>query len=867
MPFHAASNAAPATSPPLPPVRHALSIHLPERSYSHSTSTDAYTPATPTNENGHTGITRRRPSVSSPRSRAASLDYPPRPARKNTAASDWRMNGWTKHGEPSSYIAPDVAEEETTPLAHPVGLTPPLLPAASSLHPLPRDPNNILPLSVASSPFVTPSISRVPSPHPLPRADSNAEQTTVSSGILPAPSSAPGSSSTPRTSISTSSSRAWPAGRSASRSSAEDDDTGPYGSAAASSYHPRSWFSRAAGSISPKINAPTAPRIMRLSSGRLTGTRQWGWIFEWLGVQPKPELPKRGGLSKRSDRERERLMGQGVRRRGDIKVFGSKWLARIIAFIPTEPWSISLFLIFFAVFAITLTFTIKHILNPDKEALPWRQYCTTTYPSLYSLQYPSDQPHTKLTLSPLSPDHPAWPYKPYTSPLWTADMPQADLDAALEPVGVLIGVFTTDAGLERRHMIRQSYASHWRSRREGTEGMRIKFVMGRPRKRYEKAIQLEMEAFNDILLLDIDENMNNGKTHAFFSWAAENATVPDWEYPSYPRSDSNNANSGTGHGIEAAQGGMLQAPVWRGEKKPQYVVKADEDSFIMLGELERRLRVVPRMKTYWGYLVKNKFMAGECYALSFDLVEYIGASPGLKTFTRGKEDKLVAKWIGMHPQREEIVWSTDRCWIYDHPKAGTVYSHGFLYPSTVEQVRVENQTGLSPLILAQRGGPGAADAYSTVSKFGTAYRPFSNDMSAVEQVEALVEGSPLSRLNEDEISSSSRSIQQAFSPAESIRQKIDRLYSSRPTRIERFLGDEEERGGTVVVHYIKKAEWFVETMIAMLGTAEEQRVWHRGVGSGLGALEKRKGRIPLSGNGQEGFDAGNRVRLKKEVGL
>lgn len=72
-------------------------------------------------------------------------------------------------------------------------------------------------------------------------------------------------------------------------------------------------------------------------------------------------------------------------------------------------------------------------------------------------------------------------------------MPQADLDAALEPVGVLLGVFTTDAGLERRHMIRQSYASHWRSRRKGTEGVRIKFVMGRPRKRYEKAIQLEME--------------------------------------------------------------------------------------------------------------------------------------------------------------------------------------------------------------------------------------------------------------------------------------------------------------------------------------------------------------------------------------
>lgn len=343
MPFHAVSIPA-ATSPSLAPVRHPLSINVPERSYSHTTSTDAYTPITPTNENGHIGITRRRHSISSPKSRAASLDYPPRPAKRNSNAWDWRMNGWTKNGEPSSYIEPDVAEEEATPVAHPIDLTPPHPPASSSLHPLPKDPNNILPLSVASSPFVSPSISRVPSPHPPPRVDSNAEQIcTVSSAVHPVASSAPGSSSSPRTSVSTSSSRVWPTGRSASRSSAEDDDRGLYGSAAGPSYHFRSWFSRAAGSVSPKISAPIAPRIIRLSSGRLAGTRRWGWIFEWFGMQSGPygpEVPKRGGLSRRSDRERERLMGQGVRRRGDKKVLGSKWLARITAFIPTEPWSI-----------------------------------------------------------------------------------------------------------------------------------------------------------------------------------------------------------------------------------------------------------------------------------------------------------------------------------------------------------------------------------------------------------------------------------------------------------------------------------------------------------------------------------------------
>jgi hypothetical protein len=77
--------------------------------------------------------------------------------------------------------------------------------------------------------------------------------------------------------------------------------------------------------------------------------------------------------------------------------------------------------------------------------------------------------------------------------------------------------------------------------------------------------------------------MNSGKTHAFFSWAAQNATVPYYEYP---------------QALVANETAL--APVYKGERPPAYVVKADDDSFIMLGELERRLRVAPRSKTYWG---------------------------------------------------------------------------------------------------------------------------------------------------------------------------------------------------------------------------------------------------------------------------
>lgn len=65
--------------------------------------------------------------------------------------------------------------------------------------------------------------------------------------------------------------------------------------------------------------------------------------------------------------------------------------------------------------------------------------------------------------------------------------------------------------------------------------------------------------------------MNLGKTHAFFTWAAEHATVS------------------SGDGVRTGGG-----------SRPDYVVKADEDSFIVLSELERRLRSAPREKAYWG---------------------------------------------------------------------------------------------------------------------------------------------------------------------------------------------------------------------------------------------------------------------------
>ena len=221
-------------------------------------------------------------------------------------------------------------------------------------------------------------------------------------------------------------------------------------------------------------------------------------------------------------------------------------------------------------------------------------------------------------------------------------------------------------------------------------------------------------------------------------------------------------------------------------------------------------------------LVKNKFMGGQCYGLSLDLAQYIASSRPIRHFTRGKEDKLVSRWMHMHPQREDIVWVSEKRGIYDHPKARTVYSHGFLYPSEIANIQHEQSSGLDRDTLAIRGGE-YADAYSSVSKFGMAFRDLAGATTAEEKVESLVEGSPLSLLRD--YPRGPPTLPEAAWKGTN-KDKVDKLFESRPSRAQRFMGDAAERGGTVVVHYIKKREWFIETMVALLGTSEAQARHH-----------------------------------------
>ncbi|KAJ9104532.1 hypothetical protein QFC21_002028 [Naganishia friedmannii] len=622
-------------------------------------------------------------------------------------------------------------------------------------------------------------------------------------------------------------------------------------------------------SKSDQANSAIAAFSSELGKQRRGLRRLLGWIKRRVGVGASGVADL---ASEASQRVAETTNGTirlpsgslGSRRRSrkrkNAKSAGhdASWVYQLLRLVPTQPSTIILALLLLGAFAVSLTMSLKYLLNPDKAPLPWRDYCQSPYPDYFALKHPPNFNYSSgehrirlsmeqnlLTLPGASADllqkinstHPAWPFPGQEDMPYSAESSLVD---TLEPVGLFIGVFTTDEGRERRMMIRQTYGTHPKSRVPGTEGVRLRFVMGRPRARYERAVKLEMDT--------------------------DHAMVPDWDYSSSAaslegedttrataedkyRSRLQRRNRASMHkgGIAVNEDmpesqGLLQDertsshsdvpasvdsdervprestrkhPVYRGEKRPDYIVKADEDSFLVLGELERRLRVAPRKLTYWGYLVKDLFMAGECYAMSYDLAYFIGKAETFETMTRGAEDKLVARWMRMHPRREEISWVSEKCWIYDHPKAGTVYAHGYLFPATVDTVRHENITELPEDELALRGGKTWATTYSTVSKFGTRYSPPSAGMTPLQEVEALIEGSEMSLLGRSDSNSQRSKKNQPLDP-----QLLQEVYDRRLSRAQRFRNDPRERGGTAIVHYIKRQEWFMETALALLGPSE-----------------------------------------------
>ena len=144
-------------------------------------------------------------------------------------------------------------------------------------------------------------------------------------------------------------------------------------------------------------------------------------------------------------------------------------------------------LLLLTIFGVSLTFLLIYILNPDKEPLPWRGYCTLP-------QYSDGPPPTSLSPTALL-------NTPVPTNLTFPTFPPPDFDS-LAPAGVFVGVFSMDTSVERRMLIRSTWAKHARSREgagEGDDGVAtsrtiVRFILGKPKKDWERRVKLEAES-------------------------------------------------------------------------------------------------------------------------------------------------------------------------------------------------------------------------------------------------------------------------------------------------------------------------------------------------------------------------------------
>lgn len=153
-------------------------------------------------------------------------------------------------------------------------------------------------------------------------------------------------------------------------------------------------------------------------------------------------------------------------------------------------------------------------------------------------------------------------------------------------------------------------------------------------------LQEEMDFYQDILTLNT-ENMHHGKTFEFFKTIAEQTEYQDVDF----------------------------------------VMKAEDDTYLHLDRDQYDLAHTNCNMAYWGYLVGDTFMAGQCYGLCMDLVKWVAANsavvPTKKKYKAGETQKnasQVQKWFQKSKINDQIKYEVRNCKMHDYIDATSTFS-------------------------------------------------------------------------------------------------------------------------------------------------------------------------------------------------
>ncbi len=197
------------------------------------------------------------------------------------------------------------------------------------------------------------------------------------------------------------------------------------------------------------------------------------------------------------------------------------------------------------------------------------------------------------------------------------------------PVRVFIGIWTVADRFEIRNLIRTLNLKQ----QLNLIGDKVdfKFILGIPPQdeytpELKSQLTIENNTYGDLIMLNIIENMNNGKAYYYWKWVAE---YSDTEY--------------------------------------NYVVKTDDDAFVHFQNLALNLRPLPRKHLYYGLESPDHFIYGELEVLSMDHAHMIASSPFNQTEWHGNEDRFLGYWLINHAN-STLIRIPENCLIFNDPR-------------------------------------------------------------------------------------------------------------------------------------------------------------------------------------------------------
>ena len=200
---------------------------------------------------------------------------------------------------------------------------------------------------------------------------------------------------------------------------------------------------------------------------------------------------------------------------------------------------------------------------------------------------------------------------------------------------ILVGVFSIPSELSRRSVIRFLFKT------QAPPNMDLRFVFGESESHREmEMVKREAAEFNDVLILPIKENMNEGKSFTYFKYV--------WEH--------------------------MQDQGYR------FILKTDYDSIVHFRNLNERMQGMPHGLLYYGRMKEYNgwhYMQGMGYILSFDLIGLVVQSKHAQNNHIGVEDWTTAAWIWNLKRDHDINVVSDDDKFFDCPNSKGMWAGPF----------------------------------------------------------------------------------------------------------------------------------------------------------------------------------------------